>query len=343
MNSLRKDPAGTMLAPQALASTSVKASPVFSLVITSQNRKDDLLRTLAAMRPKLFPEHEIVVFDNGSVDGTAAAVASEFPEVTLVAQSPGLAFTAARNRLMTLARGDYALSLDDDSEVVTADFARIVLDYFEEHPRCAVISFPVYWGKDLPACKPEGEQPRRVQSFVGCGHVWRMEAWRSIPEYPEWFEFYGEEAFASLSLLKRGWEVHYFPDVLVHHRVDLSKRSADRAQRIWRYRRHLRASIFVMLLFYPASALPRRLAYVVWTQIKLRLLNAREFAMVSSLFWVLCEVMKTASLVRRTRQPMTKEEWTLWNRLAPGVIYWAPGKSEPVPVSADSQRQFESR
>jgi hypothetical protein len=38
-----------------------------------------------------------------------------------------------------------------------------------------------------------------VKSFVGCGHAWRMKAWHEIPNYPEWFEFYGEENYASLS------------------------------------------------------------------------------------------------------------------------------------------------
>jgi hypothetical protein len=28
-----------------------------------------------------------------------------------------------------------------------------------------------------------------LQSFVGCGHVWRMDAWRTIENYPEWFIF----------------------------------------------------------------------------------------------------------------------------------------------------------
>jgi hypothetical protein len=42
-----------------------------------------------------------------------------------------------------------------------------------------------------------------LQSFVGCGHVWRMDAWRTIENYPEWFYFYGEEDFASYLLFKK--------------------------------------------------------------------------------------------------------------------------------------------
>src|SRR5687768_8923254 len=169
-------------------------APLFSLLITTYNRKDDLLRTLQRASDMLGSENEILVFDDGSDDGTTDAVRRQFPHVKLISEGGRNGYTAARNRLLREARGEYAISLDDDAEIITPEARSVVLDHFTNNPRCGVVGFSIYWGVDLPEqiCTPV-DTPRRVASFVGCGHAWRIKAWRTIPEYPEWFEFYGEE------------------------------------------------------------------------------------------------------------------------------------------------------
>ena len=152
-----------------------------------------------------------------------------------------------------------------------------------------------------------------------------MTAWRSIREYPEWFEFYGEEDFASLDLLKRNWSVHYLPRVLVHHRVNMAKRKADEAQRLWRYSRQLRGGIFVLLLFYPLRVLPVRLAYAFWTQVRLRLIKERDWGVVRRLMWVVKEILRNIPQILRMRAPLNGSQWREWNELPPAVIYWVPG------------------
>src|SRR5579862_2165889 len=153
--------------------------PLFSLLITTQNRKDDLLRTLGAMLPILPPRHEVIVFDDGSTDGTSEAVARAFPDVRLISWAAKGGYIAARNRLLAEARGDYALTLDDDAEILTRDFSARVCRHFAANPRCAVAAFRIYWGRDVPPQTGATDigEPGPVNSFVGCGHVWRMAAW----------------------------------------------------------------------------------------------------------------------------------------------------------------------
>jgi GT2 family glycosyltransferase len=277
----------------------------------------------------LGPEHEIVVFDDGSDDGTTAAVAAEFPQVKVLSEARQAGYTVARNKLLRMAKGEYAISLDDDAEIITPDFAPFILDYFRDHPRCAVMSFSIYWGIDLPqGTTIPVEKPRRVASFAGGAHALRMDAWRSIPEYPEWFEFYGEEDFAAFQLLKSGWEVHYAPQVLVHHRVDMAKRRANQSQRLWRYHRQFRSGVFLMLLFYPLKVLPRRLAYVFWTQLRLRLIKSHDWAYLPVLSRVVADIIRNAHRIWRSRTPLNSVEWREWASLAPAVVYWQPKDGE---------------
>lgn len=304
---------------------SAESPPLLSLLIATRDRKEELLRTLRVMLPSMPQQHEIIVFDDGSADGTSEAAAQAYPAVRLVRRSVAGGYIAARNRLLADARGDFALSLDDDAEIVTQDFAARVFRHFAENPLCAALAFSIYWGKEFPPnAAPHREGAYRVKSFVGCGHVWRMEAWQSIPPYPEWFEFHGEEDYAALHLLKSGWEVHYLPEVVVHHRVDHETRRADRSQ--WRYRRQLRAGIALMLLFYPLRALPRRLAYSYWTQLRLRLLREHNFRALVSLGWVFLNIIWKLPRIVRERTPLTWREWEEWRQLAPAIIYWEPEK-----------------
>jgi GT2 family glycosyltransferase len=304
--------------------------PRLSLLITTRNRREHLLRTLEVMAPALPPGTEILVLDDGSTDGTSEAVAARFPGVTRIRHSAGKGYIAARNLLLSLAQGELALSLDDDAEVVDPSSLITVEEHFAAHPRCAVAALRVFWGRSLPPgaldCR---EAPRPVRSFVGCGHVWRMEAWRSLPPYPEWFQAYGEEAFASFELLRRGWEVHYLPSVLVHHRVVPRERPA--AERVWRYRRQLRAGLYLACLFHPTRELPRRLAYSFWDQLRRR--AWREPRVLLDLMWVAKELGLGAPRLLRSRSPLDELAWRTWRTLPPEVVYWTPTE---VPCTSPS-------
>ena len=62
-------------------------TPQVSFVISTRNRRDVLLATLKRVQACGLPadEFDIHVVDNASTDGTAAAVAEQFPNVKLTA------------------------------------------------------------------------------------------------------------------------------------------------------------------------------------------------------------------------------------------------------------------
>lgn len=295
-------------------------APRFSLLIATRNRRAELLRTLEVMAPAFLPGNEVLVLDDASDDGTAEAVVASFPEVRLLRHAARTGYIAARNELLAAADGELAISLDDDAEIVTPGFLSCIAEHFGDHSRCGVAALRIFWGSSLPPGALEtSEEPRRVQSFVGCGHVWRLEAWRSLPPYPAWFEMYGEEAFASYELLRSGWEVHYLSEILVHHRIEIASRPA--AERAWRYRRQLRAGLFLACLFHPRRLLPRHLAYAFWEQMKRLRGSDRRLI---DLLWGAAELVRHSGRLGKERRALSPQQWGLWQSLAPTVIYWTP-------------------
>ena len=140
------------------------------------------------------------------------------------------------NLLLATTTAQYAISLDDDAHFLTENPLEAIANYFSTNPLCGLLGFRIFWGVTEPTITFTDQIPIRVKGFVGCAHVWRMDAWSKIPNYPEWFVFYGEEDFASYHLFKKNIEIHYLPSVLVHHRVDIKarKNNADYSLRLRR-------------------------------------------------------------------------------------------------------------
>ena len=150
-----------------------------------------------------------------------------------------------------------------------------------------------------------------------------MKAWREIPNYPEWFQFYGEENFASYQLFKTQWEVHYVPEILVQHRVDLKERAKDLKSFAFRYRRAIRADWYNYFLFLPLTKIPRLMAYSLWMQCKTKIFKG-NFKVISPLFLAIADLFLAVPKLIKHRNALTSEEYTAYAKLNDAKIYWKP-------------------
>jgi rhamnopyranosyl-N-acetylglucosaminyl-diphospho-decaprenol beta-1,3/1,4-galactofuranosyltransferase len=90
-------------------------------VVVTYNRKNLLRQTLASVLGQTRPPDHVLVVDNGSVDGTAALLTSEFPQVTVLKQTENLGGAGGFCVGMKWAYGqgfDWIWVMDDDIEVL---------------------------------------------------------------------------------------------------------------------------------------------------------------------------------------------------------------------------------
>ncbi len=295
----------------------------FTILITTKNRKTDLAFTLDKIQNLLNRKDVVcIICDDGSTDKTASFLKAEYPNIQLIQNSESKGLIYSRNRLLGLVKSEFAISIDDDSHFVTNKPLESIREYFENHPICGLIALRIFWGLEEPKKIISDEKSERVQGFVGCGHVWRMKAWREIPNYPAWFVFYGEEDFASYQLFKKNWEIHYLPEVLVHHRVDVKSRKNNRDYVI-RLRRSLRSGWFLFFLFYPIQMIPKKMAYSIWIQLKMKVFKG-DLKVLKALFLALFDLIRMTPKIIKNTNRLTEKEYIEYQKLRRTKIYWQP-------------------
>ena len=104
-----------------------------SAIIPTWNRRELVLRALESVLAQTRPVDEIIVVDDGSTDGTGAAIAARHGERVRHVWQENAGVSAARNRGMELARGRYFALLDSDDEWLP-DKTRLQLEFLEARP-----------------------------------------------------------------------------------------------------------------------------------------------------------------------------------------------------------------
>src|SRR4051794_20132074 len=105
----------------------LRPRPTVSFVVSTFNRRDVLLKTLAEIdRCGLKSEEfETLVVDNASTDGTSAALRESHPMIHLLHQEYN-AGPVSKNLAIRSARGRYVIFLDDDSYPAPGSVARMM-------------------------------------------------------------------------------------------------------------------------------------------------------------------------------------------------------------------------
>lgn len=231
-----------------------------TVVIATRNRRERLERTLDRLAE--LPERPtVVVVDNGSRDGTVAAVRGRHESVRVVGLA-GNRGGAARNIGAELAATPYVAFSDDDSwwRPGALDVAQRLLD---ADPRIAVLAARILVepdGRLDPTCRAMAASPLaadarlpgpRVLGFVACGAVVRRSAFLAVGGFDARLGVGGEEELLTLDLAEAGYELVYAHDVVAHH-------EPGGARRPGRARNTVRNEIVVAWLRRPLRSALRR-------------------------------------------------------------------------------------
>ena len=97
-----------------------------SYCVVNTNGRELLLECLRSIR-ETHPEgteHEILVLDNASDDGSAEAVEAGFPEVRVIRRDRRAGLAENNSLIMGEASGKFCLLLNEDSELLDGEIGR---------------------------------------------------------------------------------------------------------------------------------------------------------------------------------------------------------------------------
>ena len=87
-----------------------------SIIIVNYNTRDLLKDCLISIYKHTTEiDFEVIVSDNGSVDGSIEMLKQEFSQVVLIENNANLGFGTANNRGLAVARGKYIFYLNSDT------------------------------------------------------------------------------------------------------------------------------------------------------------------------------------------------------------------------------------
>jgi glycosyltransferase involved in cell wall biosynthesis len=173
-----------------------------TIAITTRNRKYEL--RLALTSALIQDADELLVWDDGSTDGTSEMIAAEFPAVKVLQSAQSLGLIAARNRLAQAATGDVIFSLDDDAVYTSPTVVRDTMTYFED-PKVAAVAIPLRNGRNETRIIQAATGPGRlepIRQFIGCAHAVRRSDFLAVGGYPEYLRRQEEELHLAAAFLK---------------------------------------------------------------------------------------------------------------------------------------------
>ncbi len=282
------------------------AAPDVSIILVSWNTRELLLGCLESLSAAVGTlRTDIWMVDNGSTDGSVAAVRERFPLVRLIENHSNPGFAAAHNQGIAASAGRYTLLLNSDTIAEPASIERLVR-FADGQPTAGIIgarllnrdgsfqaSFadfpslrsellsvtgigPRLFGRWYPSYGPRRSQmARRVDWIQGACMLARRAAIEQAGPMDEQYFMYNEEIDWCMQMWRAGWEVWYLPEARIVHYGGQSTRQIRHAMVQALYRSKVR---FFRKHYGPAAAFALQSVFVAVLRVKwlIRTLAARE-------------------------------------------------------------------
>ena len=234
-----------------------------SVVIVNYNVKHFLEQCLCSLEQAAAGvDHEVIVVDNASTDGSTEYITSRFPDIKWMACRENNGFSKGNNIAIAQAKGEFILLLNPDT-IVTKEAIEGCVEFMETHAdagACGVYmqrtdgKFAPESRRALPTpfvafCKMSGlsslfpksrkfgryymqylnkEEINPIEIISGAYMMLRRSTIEKTGTLDESFFMYGEDIDLSYRILKEGYSNYYLPHRILHYKGESTNKSTYR-------------------------------------------------------------------------------------------------------------------
>lgn len=260
------------------------------IIVLNWNGREDTLACLRSLEAARLPEEAaVLVVDNGSSDGSEAAVREAYPEFGFLQTGSNLGFAGGNNAGIdhALARGaDAVLLLNNDTEVAPG-FLQPMLAEFDRDPKTGIVGasiayhhepgrlwafgggrFDVATGWVRHVQRPVdasalGDSGTRHFYVTGCAMLIRRAVIEEVGALSTAYFHFCEDVDLCLQARRAGWRLAVAGDARLTHKVSATTRVASPAFLYY----NLRSRLNLVRNFGPAGAPTLRALIVLWLRL----------------------------------------------------------------------------
>ena len=210
-------------------------------------------------------EFEVIVSDNGSIDGSIEVIRKRFPLVHVIENGTNLRFAKANNVGIRASQGEYVLILNPDTIIHDGTLDKLVL-FADKHPEAGAFGCRVlnpdgtYQESARPFVSPrgewiaafylrplsyisnwflsgsyagwKGETQRMIDWHSGCFLLARRALLKRLSGFDEQFFYYYEDMDLCRRIWQAGYSILYSPEVTITHLGGQSTKRSPAAFRL---------------------------------------------------------------------------------------------------------------
>ncbi len=241
----------------------MNVQPEIAVVVVSFETADLLPACLGSIEADTSASKEIFLVDNASSDGSAELVTRDFPNVRLIANDRNVGFGAANNQAFRLTSAPFLYCLNPDARIVPGTLAALVRE-MTARPDIGLAGTAivhadgqrqpstdtVYPNQRLARFDSSG-LPGDLACVLGASMILRRDLLPRLKGgFDEDFFLYGEDQDLGLRVRQAGFQVGFFPQIVVTH---LSAQSERKNPSYDRWKRKLTAEYTFYRKHYPAD------------------------------------------------------------------------------------------
>jgi len=226
-----------------------------SIIIVSFNTRDLLKKCLDSLPSS----SEIIVIDNGSIDGTVAMI-KEIKEskIKIIENKENVGFAKAVNQGLKQAEGEYLLLINSDIFVKKNDLDKLIA-FAKDQPQAGVIGGKLinpdgslqgscfylptitriikeFWfngPSSLTKYAPLGDKPAEVEAVIGAVFLIPKKVLHKVGFFDERYFMYFEDLDYCRRVRQAGFKVYYLPEAEFIHEHGASGRSIPQKTHRW--------------------------------------------------------------------------------------------------------------